>query len=207
MEQRVYHGPIDPFDLAQTLLDAWDRDETVAQTLESDHGVVVQIGQRSGGLFGDEPRQALAVGIEPLDDGVRVTMGQQAWQKEGGRIVIGGLIGIFPFFFTWPPPQLFGGDDQPVDQSLPARVWQTIEGYTGRFGAATGPTRRLSTIGCPNCGVANPMGAAYCSACGAALHPVSCSNCGAVAPPNAQFCTQCGASLANARSVGEGPGA
>jgi ribosomal protein L40E len=203
MEQRVYHGRIDPLQLAQHLLDTWDRDETVAQAFESDDGYVVQIGQRQGGLFGDEPRQALAVGIERLDDGVQVTMGQQRWEKGGGGVVVGGLIGIFPFFFTWPPPNLFGGDGPPIDQRLPARVWETVEAFTGRSGAATGPTRRLSTLGCPSCGVANPEGASYCSACGTPLRPLACSRCGAAAPPNAQFCIQCGASLADARALGE----
>ncbi len=205
MEQRVYQGRLDPLGLAQHLLDAWDHDETVAQALESDDGVLVQIGQRQGGLFGDEPRQALAVGIEPLADGLRVTLGQQPWHKGGGRVVVGGLIGIFPFFFTWPPPNLFGGEGPPIDQRLPARVWETVEAYAGSAGAATGPTRRLSSVGCPSCGVANPEGAAYCSACGTALRPTSCPRCGAAAPTNAQFCIQCGASLADARAVGQGP--
>lgn len=205
MEQRVYHGRLDPRELAQHLLDAWDRGDTVAQALETDDGYLVQIGQRQGGLFGDEPRQALAVGLEPLDDGVRVTLGQQPWHKEGGRVVIGGLIGIFPFFFTWPPPNPFGGDGPPIDRRLPAQVWETVEAYTGRYGAATGPTRRLHSVGCPSCGVANPESAAYCSACGTALRPISCPRCGAAAPQGAQFCIQCGASLADARAVGQGP--
>ncbi|HMQ32100.1 MAG TPA: zinc ribbon domain-containing protein [Chloroflexaceae bacterium] len=205
MEQRTYSGRIDPLALARHLLDSWDQGETVAQALESD-GVLVQIGQRRGGLFGDEPRQALAVGIEPQADGVQVTMGQQRWHKEGGKVVIGGLIGIFPFFFTWPPPDIFGGEGEPIDQGLRARVWRTVEAYTGGQGAATGPTRRLESVSCPACGVANPAGAAYCSACGSSLRAVSCPRCGAAAPPNARFCIQCGASLADARAVGEAGG-
>ena len=202
MEQRIYHGPIDPVALARHLLDTWDRGETVAQAIETDDGVLVQIGQRSGGLFSDEPRQALAVGIEPLPDGVQVTLGQQRWHKGGGRGVIGGLIGIFPFFFTWPPPDIFGGGGEPIDQGLRARVWQSIEAFTGRRGAVTGPTRRLDSVGCPACGVANPAGAAYCSACGASLGPVACPRCGASLPPSARFCIQCGARLADAEGAG-----
>lgn len=194
MEQRTYHGQIDERDLAQHLVDEWDRDETIAQALEAEGGVIVQIGQRGGGWFGDEPRQALTVGIEPLEDGVRVTMGQQQWYKAGGQVIVGGLIGFFPFFFAWPLGGLFGGDEE-LDAALPARIWQTVERYASQYGAATGPTRRLSTMTCPACGVANPQGAAFCSACGAALAPADCPQCGASNPPGANFCIRCGANL------------
>src|SRR5690348_10953699 len=92
MEQRVYHGPIAPEDLAEALRDEWDRGETVAQVLEAEGGSIVQIGQRSGGWLSDEPRQALTLGVEALDDGVRVSMGQQQWYKAGGQIMVGGFI-------------------------------------------------------------------------------------------------------------------
>jgi ribosomal protein L40E len=205
MEQRVYHGTIDLHELAQALLDEWDRDETVAQALEAEGGVIVQIGQRSGGWFGgDEPRQALTLGIEPLEDGVRVTMGQQQWYKQGGQIFVGGLIGFFPFFFAWPLGGLFRGEDPPLDRGLPAQIWQTVERYTQQHGAATGPTRRLATVTCPACGVANPKDATTCSACGEALSAADCPRCGAANPPGANFCLRCGAQLrSDSLAVGE----
>lgn len=203
MEQRSYEGGIDARELAQALLDEWDQGETVAQALEADRGYIVQIGQRDGGWFGDEPRQALTLSLEPARGGLRVAMGQQQWHKQGGQIVVGGLIGIFPFFFTWPPGGLFRGPDEPIDSALPARIWQSVERYTGDHGAATGPTRRLATIGCPTCGVANPQGASRCSACGADLAAAACSRCGAANPPGANFCVSCGNPL---RDVGRAVG-
>lgn len=202
MEQRIYHGSITPAQLSQMLIDTWDRDETVAQALETDGGMIIQIGQRTGGWLNDEPRQALTLGIETLHDGVRVSMGQQQWYQAGGRIMVGGLIGFFPFFFVWPLGGLFRGDGPEIDRDLPGQIWQSIERYTAESGAATGPTRRLSTVACPACGVANPEGAATCSACGQALQVAHCPNCGANNPPGANFCIRCGTKLAGqARAV------
>lgn len=195
MEQRTYHGQITPESLAQALLDQWDRDETVAQALETEGGIIVQIGQRGEGWFEEEPRNALTVGIEQLEDGVRVAMGQQQWYKAGGQLMVGGLIGFFPFFFTWPLGNLFRGDDPPPDRDLPGQIWQTIEQNAGQAGAATGPTRRLATVVCPACGVANPEGAGHCSACGQSLDATACPQCGATNPQGANFCIRCGTNL------------
>lgn len=206
MEQRVYHGNIRPEELAQVLLDDWDRDDTVAQALEAEDGIIVQIGQRTAGWFSDEPHQALTLSIEQLDDGVQVTMGQQQWYKGGGgQIMVGGLIGFFPFFFSFPLGQGQQNADGEIDQSLPGQIWQSIERYTNQGGAATGPTRRLSMITCPNCGVSNPAEAQHCSACGTALGaPISCPNCGRSNPAYANFCIHCGTALQpTARSLGE----
>lgn len=198
MEQRVYHGSVQPEGLAQALLDEWDRDTTIAQALTAEDYVVVQIGQREAGWFSDEPRQALTLSIEPLGDGVQVTMGQQKWYKENDvQIFAGGLIGLLPFFFAFPLGGLFGGDDVP--DNLPSRVWQSIARYTSSFGAATGKTQRLPTVACPACGVANPQGAEHCSACGTRLDAVpSCPNCGHTNPPGANFCNRCGLNLRQA---------
>ncbi len=197
MEQRVYHGQVSPEDVAQALLDEWDQGDTMAQAFGEEGRVIVQIGQRSAGWFSDEPRQALTLGIEPIADGLRVTMGQQQWYQDGGiQFIGGGLIGLFPFFFAFPLGQLFGGAEDDIDQRLPARVWQSIERFAGNTGAATGATRRLTTIPCPSCGVANAQGAERCSACGTSLTaPAGCPNCGHTNPPGANFCNRCGAQL------------
>ena len=197
MEQRVYQGTIRPEDLVDVLLAEWDRDDTTAQAFSEPGRAIVQIGQREGSWFGDEPHQAITLDIESTDDGVQVTMGQQQWIKDNGmQIFAGGLIGFFPFFFTFPLGQFFGGGE--IDQSLPGRIWQTIDRYAANVGTApaTGKTQRLATIPCPECGVANPMAAERCSACGANLAPSSaCANCGHVNPPGASFCNRCGSPL------------
>ncbi|NTU79280.1 MAG: zinc-ribbon domain-containing protein [Chloroflexales bacterium] len=204
MEQRIYSGPIEPRQLASALLDEWDQGATIAQALDAEGGVIIQIGQREGGWFGEEPRQALTLGIEAITDGVRVTLGQQQWYRQGGQIMVGGLIGFFPFFFAWPLGDFFRGPDAPLDAGLPGQIWQSVERYAAQAGAATGPTRRLETFPCPACGVANPQGAARCSACGAALERPACPTCGTANPPGARFCIHCGTQLRpDAHALGE----
>lgn len=198
MEQRMYPSVVMPEGLAQALLTAWDQGDMIAQVMGGGDRVVVQIGQRRGGLFSDEPRQALTLDIERMPEGVQVTMGQQRWFKENNvQIFAGGLIGFLPFFFAFPLGHLFGGDDA-VDQNLPSRVWQSLDQYVATLGvgATTGPTTRLATTACPECGVANPLGAQHCSACGASLTPnLTCPRCGRLNPSGARFCNQCGTSL------------
>jgi hypothetical protein len=67
LEQRIYQGSIDPDVVAQHLLDSWDQEDTVAQALE------------------------------PVSEGLRVTLGAQQWYRDGGgQIMVGGLIGFSP---------------------------------------------------------------------------------------------------------------
>jgi ribosomal protein L40E len=215
MEQRIYRGSIDPNALAQHLLDTWNQGDTLAQALEGDEGIIVQVGQPTGGLFNDEPHNALTLALEPLTDGVRVTLGEQQWYREqGGQIMVGGLIGFFPFFFTWP---LGGGHDEPIDPQLAIQVWESIEGYTRRDGATTGETRqlpqrasaatgettRLYGVSCPSCGTDNAPGAERCRECGTFLQARDCPQCGVSNPATANFCMRCGSNLNSVRTVND----
>lgn len=207
MEQRVYRGSIDSNMLAQHLLDTWNQGETMAQALEDDQGVVVQIGYRSGGFFNSEPQNALTLALEPVADGVRVSLGEQQWYREqGGQIMVGGLIGFFPFFFTWP---LGGGRDEPVDPQLAQQVWASVEQYTQQTGgsqdstqqlprrpqAITTETTRLQGVTCPSCGVENMAGAERCQECGTFLGVRDCPQCGVSNPGTANFCMRCGSPM------------
>jgi ribosomal protein L40E len=215
MEQRIYQGGVDPNGLAQHLLETWDQGDTVAQALEGDEGIIVQIGQRSGGFFSDEPHNALTLALEPVGDGLRVTLGEQQWYRDGGgQIMVGGLIGFFPFFFTWP---LGGGGDDPVDPQLASQVWESVEGYARQYGAATGATTRLpqqpeaatgattrlAGMHCPACGTENPSAAERCRECGTYLQARACPQCGVSNPATANFCMRCGSSLNAERAVNE----
>lgn len=214
MEQRTYRGASDPIALAQYLIDTWDQRDTAAQAMQGDEGIIVQVGQRTGGLFDDTPKQALTLALEPAPEGLRVTMSQQQWYSDsGGSIMVGGLIGFFPFFFTWP---LGGSRDQPVDPQLAAQLWQSIDDYARRSGAApaasrplprwpapaTGETVRLDAVTCPNCGTANPQGTARCRECGTFLQIRDCPQCGVSNPATANFCMRCGSPLHAQRAVG-----
>jgi ribosomal protein L40E len=215
MEQRIYRGSIDPTALAQHLLDTWDQGDTAAQALEGDEGIIVQVGRRTGGFFNDEPHTALTLALESFTDGVRVTLGEQQWYREpGGQIMVGGLIGFFPFFFTWP---LGSGRDEPVDPQLAIEVWESVEDYTRQYGASTGETRqlpqqasaatgattRLAGVRCPSCGTDNVPGAERCRECGTFLQARDCPQCGVSNPATANFCMRCGSNLGSVRAVNE----
>ena len=229
MEQRIYRGTIDPDALAQHLLDTWDQGDTAAQALEGDEGIIVQVGQRSAGFFSDEPTSAVTVALEPVNDGLRVTLGGQQWYRDGGgQIMVGGLIGFFPFFFTWP---LGGGRDEPVDPELTRQVWESVERYVQQYGAATGATTQLSQqpdaatgattrlpqqagaatgattrlpgIHCPSCGTDNVAEAERCRECGPYLQARACPQCGVPNPATANFCMRCGSTLSSTRTVGQ----
>lgn len=213
MEQRIFQGNIDSNALAEHVLDNWNQGDTVAQVLQGDEGTIVQVGQRSGGLFSDEPRNALTLALEPTNDGLRVTLGEQQWYRDGGgQIMVGGLIGFFPFFFTWP---LGGGRDEPVDPQLANQVWESVERFIQQNGAATGSTRRLprqseaatgattrlAGIHCPSCGTENPPEAERCRECGTYLQAQACPQCGVSNPATANFCMRCGSSLSRTRTA------
>jgi ribosomal protein L40E len=229
MEQRDYQGRIDPHALAQHLLDTWDRGDTAAQALQGDDGIIVQVGRRSGGFFSDEPRGALTLALERVGDSLRVTVGEQQWYRDGGgQLMVGGLIGFFPFFFTWP---LGGGHAEPVDSELRSQVWESVESYASEYGAATGPTRRLPLqpaaatgettrlpeqpaavtgetvrlpgIHCPSCGAGNAPEAERCRECGTYLQARDCPECGVSNPATANFCMRCGSQLRRVRAVGD----
>lgn len=213
MEQRIYRGNIDPNALAQHLHDSWANGETVAQVLDGDEGVIVQVGYRTSGFFNDEPQNALTLALEPVDDGLRVTVGEQQWYREqSGQIMVGGLFGFFPFFFTWP---LGGGRDEPVDQQLATQVWESVESYTDQSGgsrantrqlpeppsAITGETTRLRGITCPSCGTDNAPGTERCRECGTFLRVQDCPRCGVSNPATANFCMRCGGALSNVQTA------
>lgn len=229
MEQRTYEGSINPNALAQYLLDTWDQGDTLAQALEGDEGIIVQVGQRGGGFFRDEPQRALTLALEPVGERLRVTLADQKWYRDGGgQIMVGGLIGFFPFFFTWPPG---GSHDAPVDPELTSQLWASVEHYVRQSGAATGATTRLPQppaavtgattrlpeqiaavtgattrlpgVYCPSCGTVNEPGAERCQECGTYLQARDCPQCGVSNPATANFCMRCGNDLSSARTVGQ----
>lgn len=62
--------------------------------------------------------------------------------------------------------------------------------------AGVAGTREHSTEGeaaCPTCGATSPVGAQFCSGCGASFLAASCSSCGGPLVAGAKFCHRCGA--------------
>ena len=197
MEQRTYRGDIDPEGLASALVARFNQGDLKAQRVMGQEGhLMVQIATREWGW--GAACTALSVGIAPVEEGVRVTLGQQRWLDAAASLAITGLGALVN-----PLSLLERIDDIARDVgklTLPDQVWDAVEHYCESVGARLGLAEKQLMVTCPYCGVGNPVGAGTCSACGGSLvdvQPVACPKCGFVMPADAQFCSRCGTRLAD----------
>jgi hypothetical protein len=196
MEQRTYRGEIDPEGLADALMTRFNHGDLMAQKVWGQEGhVMVQVATRQWGW--GAARSALSVGIAPVEDGVRVTVGEQRWLDAAASLAITGLGAL-----VRPLSLLHRIDDIARDigkLTLPDQVWSAVEHYVDSVGAKLGMSEKQIVVTCPYCGVGNPVGVGTCSACGGSLaevQPVACPNCGFIVPKDAHFCSRCGTKLA-----------
>lgn len=196
MEQRTYRGDIDVEGVADALVSRFNHGGLMAQKVRGQEGhVMVQIASREHGW--GAARSALSVGIAPVADGVRVTMGEQRWLDTAASLAITGLGALIN-----PRSLLWRIDDiaRDVGQlTLDDQVWEAVEHYCDSVGAELGLAEKHLMIVCPYCGVGNPVGKGKCSACGGSLvqvQPVACQKCGFVLPKGSRFCSRCGTKLA-----------
>jgi predicted RNA-binding Zn-ribbon protein involved in translation (DUF1610 family) len=196
MEQRTFRGNIDPEELADALVARFDGGDLRAQKVSGDQGHrMVQIITRSGGW--GAARSALSIGIAPIDEGVRVTVGEQRWLDAAASLALTGLGALVN-----PRSLLWRIDDIARDVgkiTLDDQVWEAVEHYCDSVGAKLGLAETQLVVACPYCGVGNPIGEGQCSACGAGLadvQPVGCPKCGHVMTKGSRFCSRCGARLA-----------
>ena len=182
MDRRIFHGNIQPNDIAHALMGEFNRGNLSAQVVGSRTKWLCRsprgMGQQSGG------QTALTINLQKVEDGIMVEMGQQAW------LGVAASLGQTAISALRNPFSLLGRlDDLAQDiesMQLNDRVWQIIDGAVATVGASYALSDRLSRVTCEYCGSANPLGEGNCLACGAPLgdaQPVTCPNCGfAVAP-------------------------
>ncbi|MFQ6015035.1 MAG: zinc ribbon domain-containing protein [Anaerolineae bacterium] len=195
MEQRTYRGDIDPEGLADALIAHFDHGDLMAQKVTGQDGhLMVQIATRERGW--GAARSALSIGIAPVQDGVRVTVGEQRWLDAAASLAITGLGALIN-----PRSLLWRIDDIARDVgklTLDDQVWDAVEHYCDSVGARLGLAEKHLVVACPYCGVGNPVGEGKCSACGGGLaevQPVDCHKCGFVLPQGSRFCSRCGTAL------------
>ena len=195
MEQRTYRGDIDPGGLADALVARFNHGDLMAQKVAGQDGhLMVQIATRERGW--GAARSALSVGIAPVEEGVRVTVGEQRWLDAAASLAITGLGALIN-----PRSLLWRIDDIARDVgklTLDDQVWDAVEHYCDSVGAKLGLAEKQLVVACPYCGVGNPVGVGKCSACGGSLaevQPVACPQCGFVLPKGCRFCSRCGARL------------
>jgi RNase P subunit RPR2 len=192
--QRTFHGPITPNDLARVLIAEFDQGNITAKQVGRGNHRVVQIASRVRPASGGHT--AITVHLSQVEDGVLVSIGQQAWMG-----VIASL-GITTLAAIRNPLNLIGRlDDLAQDIAslqLTERIWETIERAADSLGASYEISERLRRIVCEHCDTANPVGEPHCVACGAPLghaQPKTCHQCGFVVPAGTQTCPKCNTPL------------
>jgi hypothetical protein len=190
MEQRIFHGDLTPADIAEALLSYFNRGNLRTQTLGSSEALKVQIATRPGAASGGET--ALTVSIQKVEDGVMVSLSEQAWlgvAASMGQSVISALIN---------PWNLLGRLDdiaQDVENlQIGEKVWQVVNSVARSHQASTQISERLQRLECLYCGTANAAGAAHCVGCGAPLgsiQPRTCAACGFVVLRGEINCPSC----------------
>jgi Double zinc ribbon len=194
MDRQIYHGDLNPSDIAQALLAEFNQGNLRAQIIGQTDNLAVQIGTRLGAASGG--KTALAVTIQKVSDGVMIQIGQQEWLGTAtslGWTVVAALQNPFSLISRL--------DDiaQDVENlQLTEHVWTVINQAVQAAGASHQLSARLNRVTCEYCGTANPVGEGDCIACGAPLgksQPRTCPNCGFVVGPTEIKCPNCGAAF------------
>jgi hypothetical protein len=204
MNQRTYRGDIDPDALADALVTQFDGGDLKAQKVGRKDHVLVQIASRDWGWGG--PQSALTVGMARVEGGVQVSLGQERWLGAVADLAQTGLQALVN------PLSLIGRIDDIARSvsglTLPQQVWEAVEHYCDSVGASLGMSVEETVVTCPYCGVANPIGAPKCSACGGPLgdaQPRACARCGLLNSVETNFCARCGSQLVADSDLPSGP--
>jgi hypothetical protein len=194
MEQRIFHGKIAPADLAQNLIAHFNRGNFRVQQIGSGEKIAVQIATSQSAIAGGQT--AISVTLQRVEDGVAVQIGQQAWMSVAASL---GRSAIFALMNPWSLLDRLDDIAQDVESlKLSDEVWNTIEGTARALGSGYALSDSLRRLVCSFCGVANPVGAPSCVACGAPLgdvQPGTCRNCGYVVREKIKACPNCGKPL------------
>ncbi len=194
METRIYHGKLIPADLARNLMAQFNRGNLMVQQIGEGDKIAVQIASRNQPSSGGQT--ALSVTMQKVEDGVAVQVGQQAWMGVAASLGFSALAALMN------PWNLLGRLDD-IAQDIESRqrseeVWKSIDSSARALGSGYELSDRLKRVVCAYCGVANPVGAGSCVACGAPLglvQPTTCRYCGFVITGEDKYCPNCGKPL------------
>ncbi len=192
MNQRIYHGNIQPIDMANALIGFFNRGNFRVQRIGDSDKLVVQVATREHPASGGQT--AMSVILQRVEDGVSVQIGRQAW------LGVAASLGASAISILSNPWSLFHRIDdiaQDIESlQLTEDVWKILDSTARSLGATQELSERLRRITCEYCGTANPVGEGRCIACGAPLgnaQPHTCSHCGFVVFHNESNCPNCGA--------------
>lgn len=190
MDRRIFHGNLNPNDIAHALMAEFNRGNMHAQVVGTKDKIAVQIATRMGSRSGGQT--AMTIGLQAVEDGVMVEVGQQAW------LGVAASLGQTAFSAIRNPFSLLGRLDdlaQDIESlQLSEKVWKVIDRAVVNLGASHQLSERLTRITCAFCGTANPLGEGNCIACGAPMgnvHPTTCARCGFVVSFEEDTCPNC----------------
>jgi hypothetical protein len=194
MEQRIFHGEVEPRDFARALVGEFNRGNLRAQQIGDNKQIIVQIASRERARSGGQT--ALSVTLQKVEDGVAVNIGKQSW------LGIAASLGETALH-AWRNPfgLLHRLDDLAQDieyLQLSDQVWELIEKTADQLEATYELSDRLRRMECPYCNTANPVGESHCIGCGAPLgdvQPQTCKHCGFVIEESETKCPNCGKKL------------
>ncbi len=195
VEQRAYHGELDPNDLARALVIRFNEGETKAHWVEGQgNRAVVQIQSRQQ-EYGD-PTTAVTAHISPTKTGITVSVSEQKILGVAADMAKTGVK-------AWLNPMRIIGEIDDIARNvrwlgLRSEVWKAVDEYCQTQGSARGSAGVLANVICPYCGTPNDIGAQICQACRAPLaeaQPIVCGRCGVMNEPQAELCVNCGAKL------------
>ena len=197
MDRRIFHGNIEPTDLAYALAAAFNTGNLQAQIVGPADKLAVQIATRAGSRSGGQT--AITVSIQAVEDGVMVDVGEQAWFGVAASL---GETALTALTALRNPFRLVNRLDdlaQDIENlQLNETIWKVIDRTVASLGASMKLSDKLSRISCEYCGTANPLGEGNCLACGAPMgdaHPTACTKCGFVIGPTDQVCPNCNRKL------------
>jgi DNA-directed RNA polymerase subunit RPC12/RpoP len=194
MIQRIYHGNLQPIDLANALVGYFNRGNWQVQRAGDSSKLIVQIATRDRPMAGGQT--ALSVILQRVEDGISVEIGQQAW------LGVAASLGVSAISLLANPWNLLNRLDdiaQDVENlQLSEEVWRVLDETARTLGATQQLSERLRRVTCEYCGTANLVGESRCIACGAPLgsaQPRTCGHCGFIVYHNEVTCPNCGVRL------------
>jgi DNA-directed RNA polymerase subunit RPC12/RpoP len=194
MDKKIFHGTVTPNDFAEALMAHFHRGNLRTQTIGEPENIKVQIASTRNAVSGGQT--AVTVHLQKVEDGVMVSVGQQAWMGVAASL---GQSALSALMNPW---NLLGRLDdiaQDIENlQLGENIWKVIEKVGATHGASQQLSERLQRLTCEYCGTANKIGQGSCLACGAPLgklQPVTCAKCGFVLKSNEITCPQCGSPI------------
>jgi rRNA maturation endonuclease Nob1 len=190
MTTRIYHGELDPRQIANNLSAAFHRGNYRVQQIGDKNNLAVQIATRPGRSSGGPT--AMTATISKVSDGLSITLGKQNW------FGLAASLGLTALSAVRNPLSLINRLDdlaQDVESiTLEDQIWQVIDLTARQYGTGQSLSERLSRTVCPYCLTANEIAAGRCLACGAPLgevQPATCPNCGFVVRRDEKICPNC----------------